>query len=373
MYSTCLRCDAAFRRNTDLRHLPVGRRIAFDTARGRLWVICERCGQWNLAPLESRWEALYEADLTATAAEARAPGGVIGLARTESGLELLRVGGLPDAEIANWRYGRRLERRHRRLRVLLATIAVGTGALGAYVTWTSGAAVLGVWVAAVVGYYLFHLWKRPPRLAIRVPDAAGRPRPIWFWRFHEIRLEPDPVRGEPVLVVPHRSHESRLTGLDAARALTRLLPPFRAAEAGPADLRAALTRVGIAEGGSQGASNFSRKRRKRRGRTGRERGTAASRTPALRPWQRLISLERSTPLRTMPIASRLALEMAVAEEIEQEQLQAAAAEHEATWQSEEEVGAIADQLLLPEAVQAKFDALTRGRADGSGGSDPGAA
>ena len=372
MYSTCLRCDAAFRRNTDLKHLPVGRRIAFDTTRGRLWVVCDRCAQWNLAPLESRWEALHEADEAATAAEARAPGGLVGLARTASGLELLRVGGLPEADIANWRYGRQLERRHRRLRLLLAAIAVGTGALGAYVTWTSEAPVLGVWVAAVVGYYLFHLWKRPPQLAIRVSGADGRPRPIWFWRFNEVRLEQDPVGGEPVLVLPHGARESRLTGIDAARALTKLLPRFRAAEAGPADLGAALTRVGIAEGERQVSSRSPTKRRKRRGRR-RERGSAAAGTSALRPWQRLISLERPTSLRTMPVVSRLALEMAVAEEIEQEQLQAAAAEHGATWQSEEEVGAIADQLLLPEAVQAKFDALARGRGDRTGGSDPGAA
>src|SRR5688572_21345683 len=62
VYHTCLRCDRSLGANTELPHLRVGRKIAFDTRRGRLWVICSRCGQWNLTPLEERWEALEECE-----------------------------------------------------------------------------------------------------------------------------------------------------------------------------------------------------------------------------------------------------------------------------------------------------------------------
>ena len=41
-----------------LRAFPVGRRLAFDQRRGRLWVVCRKCGKWNLTPLEERWEAI---------------------------------------------------------------------------------------------------------------------------------------------------------------------------------------------------------------------------------------------------------------------------------------------------------------------------
>ena len=50
MYSTCLFCHASLGANEMLEHFPVGRRIAFDTARGRLWVICPSCSQWSLSP-----------------------------------------------------------------------------------------------------------------------------------------------------------------------------------------------------------------------------------------------------------------------------------------------------------------------------------
>jgi hypothetical protein len=54
VYATCLRCERALGTNAELPHLPVGRRVAFDAATGRLWVVCTRCGQWNLTPLEER-------------------------------------------------------------------------------------------------------------------------------------------------------------------------------------------------------------------------------------------------------------------------------------------------------------------------------
>ena len=125
MYRTCLRCERPFGTNAELPNLPIGRRIAFDTERGRIWVICRRCGQWNLAPLESRWEALEECERLAVGAEARAAGAAAGFARTRAGLELLRIGGMPDADILNWRYGRRLKTRQRLLWWIACVLAVG--------------------------------------------------------------------------------------------------------------------------------------------------------------------------------------------------------------------------------------------------------
>ena len=112
VYSTCLRCDRALGRNSELPHLHVGRRVAFDTTTGRAWVICPSCSQWNLVPVEERWEVLADCGRVALEPEARVAGGMIGLAET-AGLELLRVGAMPAEDIATWRYGRRLRLRHR--------------------------------------------------------------------------------------------------------------------------------------------------------------------------------------------------------------------------------------------------------------------
>jgi hypothetical protein len=42
MYTTCLFCNSDLRRNQALEHFPVGRRLAYDAAKGRLWVVCSR-------------------------------------------------------------------------------------------------------------------------------------------------------------------------------------------------------------------------------------------------------------------------------------------------------------------------------------------
>ena len=60
MYTRCLCCRKPFSQNGQLAHLPYGHRIAYDPAKGRLWVVCESCYRWNLVPMEARDAALYE-------------------------------------------------------------------------------------------------------------------------------------------------------------------------------------------------------------------------------------------------------------------------------------------------------------------------
>lgn len=57
MFTTCIHCTADLGRNAAFEVFPVGTRLAFDAARGRLWVVCGACDRWNLSPLEERWEA----------------------------------------------------------------------------------------------------------------------------------------------------------------------------------------------------------------------------------------------------------------------------------------------------------------------------
>jgi hypothetical protein len=62
MYTRCIFCQADLGANEAIERFPVGRRLAFDTERGRLWAVCRRCERWNLTPLETRWEAIEECE-----------------------------------------------------------------------------------------------------------------------------------------------------------------------------------------------------------------------------------------------------------------------------------------------------------------------
>jgi len=68
----------------------VGRWIAFDPARGRLWVLCAGCRQWNLSPFEERWEALESLERICRDTRARYSTGEISLVRHAEGPDLGR-------------------------------------------------------------------------------------------------------------------------------------------------------------------------------------------------------------------------------------------------------------------------------------------
>jgi len=92
MYATCLFCNRPLGANESIEHFPVGRRLAFDSAKGRLWVVCPSCERWNLTPLEERWEAIEEAERLYRGTRLRVATDQIGLARLRDGTELVRIG-----------------------------------------------------------------------------------------------------------------------------------------------------------------------------------------------------------------------------------------------------------------------------------------
>lgn len=112
----CLFCGAALPGNDVLEHLPNARRVAFDAARGRLWVICDGCGRWNLRPIETRWEAVEELErLTRDRGRLLTQTDNIGLIEVGR-LRVVRVGRAERREEAWWRYGEELLERDRRAR-----------------------------------------------------------------------------------------------------------------------------------------------------------------------------------------------------------------------------------------------------------------
>ena len=112
MYRHCMFCSADLGRNDTFEAFPVGQRLAFDARKGRLWAVCPRCARWNLAPLEERWEAVESAERLFREARLRVQSENVGLARLGDRTRLVRIGDALPGELAAWRYGRELRRRH---------------------------------------------------------------------------------------------------------------------------------------------------------------------------------------------------------------------------------------------------------------------
>src|SRR6478609_3627573 len=156
MYSTCIFCTRSLGHNEALGHFPVGRRLAFDAAKGRLWVICVFCRRWNLTPLEERWEAVEEAERLFRRTPLRVSTDHIGLAGVADGTDLGRVGAPQRPELAAWRYGDQFIRRRRRYLMLAlgATAAGGAALVGGA---AAGIAIGGLLQSGLYGFrYAVH-------------------------------------------------------------------------------------------------------------------------------------------------------------------------------------------------------------------------
>ena len=110
----CMYCTKPLGVNEVVETFPVGRRLAFDAARGRLWVVCTRCERWNLTPLEERWEAVETCERIFRDTRVRVSTENIGIARHPEGLTLVRIGEPLRPEFAAWRYGDQFGRRRRK-------------------------------------------------------------------------------------------------------------------------------------------------------------------------------------------------------------------------------------------------------------------
>src|ERR1041385_8566029 len=128
MYSSCMFCNERFGKNEVLESFPVGKRLAFDAATGRLWVVCTHCERWCLTPFEERWAAIEQAERLYADASKRVARENVGMARLRDGTTLVRIGNPLRPEFAAWRYGDQFGYR-RRLQVGLAV--TGTAAVGA--------------------------------------------------------------------------------------------------------------------------------------------------------------------------------------------------------------------------------------------------
>lgn len=179
MYSSCLFCHADLGRNDAIGSFPVGRRLAFDSANGRFWVICPSCKRWNLSPLEERWDAMDECERLYERTRLRMSTDNIGLARIAEGTELVRVGSALRPEMAAWRFGAQLAVRRRKYRWVVAGGVVALGGLYA------GVAAAGVGVGAFQGIWqlLQRGYERATRLLLPAPVHSAPDPDAQGWRW----------------------------------------------------------------------------------------------------------------------------------------------------------------------------------------------
>ena len=147
MYSTCLFCNKTLGANETFETFPVGKRIAFDAAKGRLWVVCPHCERWNLSPLEERWEAIELGEKLYRDARRRVSTDNVGLAKLRDGTTLVRIGEPLRPEFAAWRYGDQFGRRRNRQMLIASAGVVAVGSV------IAGGMAAGVSVAAFGGVY----------------------------------------------------------------------------------------------------------------------------------------------------------------------------------------------------------------------------
>lgn len=348
MYSTCTFCHAALGKNEALEHFPVGRRIAFDQARGRLWVVCPSCRQWNLSPLEARWEAIEEGEKLYRDTRLRVSTEQIGLARMRDGTELIRIGEPQRPEFAAWRYGDRFAARWRKQMLVgglgFATY-IGYHAVGPQIGVALGALWMLPWWAATWSLDTY----RSRLVAARFTDEQG---PLYvnaaFVDHAAIVKQPDAEGGWGIQVVARRGphpvgrfapgpplfgdHRIVLRGANAEEAARRFLP-----------------RINKGGGRSKTVAEAVRV-------------IEEVRNPDVlfRQVARPASGEGSWALKAasqLPAESRLALEMMVHEETERRALEGELAALEAQWKEAEEIAAIADELTLPARLGQRIESL----------------
>lgn len=364
VYSTCLFCHHALGTNESLEHFPVGRRLAYDAATGRLWVVCSHCERWNLSPLESRWEAIDEAERLFRATKLRVSTDNIGLAQLRDGTELVRIGAPPTLEFAAWRYGDQFGRRWRRYAVgsaLTAAAPIGFGLVqavnvgGMYFQQLRSASVLtvaagGVGVFAAGNAIKAYRHFRSRRTRITLSDVDGQSQRTtlqqldeatrrvhddrnWHLRLYHIDVMQSGRPGwraanadaEP----PWPVHYAPLTlqGDAALSTLSIILPHVNRGGGTRRQIDDAVAAIGSASDLTGISENAPRRRFTRR-----------------------VNLVRSdAALATLPHAVRLALEMSLHANDERRAMAGELHVLEQRWRDADAIAKIADNLFLPDS------------------------
>lgn len=338
MYKACMFCKKPLATNEVLETFPVGRRLAFDAHKGRLWVVCQRCERWNLTPMRERWEAVEACEKIFRGTKVRVSSENIGLARHPEGLELVRVGKPLRPEFAAWRYGDQFGRRRKR------NIIYGVAAAAVVGGITIGGAATGVIGGALVSqpYTLYKAWQ-DGRTLVKLRTSDGKvtklKRPDLLGT--RVRLEENGPSFK--LEVRKGKKKSWHDGEEARRFAAAILPKMNAMGGKADTVQSAVSEIEHAGHPSRFIEEVAQGEK--------------------------FHDKKGVPgyINKMPKPTKLALEMALHEEQERRALEGELWLLEQAWKEAEEIADISDNLLLPKEVDDFIDKHKGGSADESGG------
>ncbi|HUQ98042.1 MAG TPA: hypothetical protein VM166_01230 [Gemmatimonadaceae bacterium] len=350
MYSTCLFCHHKFGGNEAVEHFPIGRRLAFDSTKGRLWVVCRKCERWNLTPIEERWDAIEECERAFRSTKMRVSTDEIGLARLSEGLELVRIGKPQRPEFAAWRYGDQFGRR-RRMNYVKGTAAfLGFGIIplaGMVSGVVTGSLALGALHALP---HVFTSLERN-RIVARVHGTDGTvvtvknvdlPKTVLYaptadkpWGLGIVNPPPFEL-GRALKRHKQPAPKLELRGDAAIKAAGQLLPGMNDRGGTAKQVRAAVD-LTIGYGGAQ--NGFDKIAR------------LADTQPTWKEWG------EGAMLASVPEDIRLALEMLSHEDAERYALEVDLETLKDAWREAEEIAAIADNLFVPGTILKKLAEL----------------
>lgn len=348
MYATCLFCNRPLGSNESIEHFPVGRRLAFDSAKGRLWVVCPSCERWNLTPLEERWEAIEDAERLYRGTRLRASTDQIGLARLRDGTELVRIGDPLRPEFAAWRYGDQFGRRRRRQMLIAGAGLTAIGAIAA------GGVAAGVGVGGV-GWLLARLARtavkgNPRSVVARIRTSDDQLIRVRLGHLAETTLE----RGTSAPIALDLRHDagwSRFDGPEAMRVASVLMPKVNRYGGTKETIADAVRQIELRRDSEAYLVSLSRGA-----------GGAAMKQRSVGV---LARVKRPSPFQDVPEyglfalspVQRLAFEMALHEEAERRAMEGELAELERAWKEAEEIAAISDNLFLPAGVEQQLERI----------------
>ncbi|MEP6833722.1 MAG: hypothetical protein ABJB74_10015 [Gemmatimonas sp.] len=357
MYATCTFCHRTLGSNQSIEVFPVGQRLAFDAGKGRLWVLCTQCAQWNLSPLDERWEAIESAERLFRDSKLRHSTDNIGLAKLRDGTELVRIGKALRPEMAAWRYGQNFARRWTGMKTVFgAGIATLTGAALFIPSagFLTGVAVGGA-VVLTIGSQMVRMGGSVAFLGRTILDNEQQYVQVtskevcavrlishetgWALRVGYLTRRPtNERRWQDQFDLNHMGHVT-ITGRPAIVAARQLLPIINGFGAGKAVVNDA---VALASSWTDSSSGF------------------AYSVARAREWAAKQYFGDTGALGYLPPPVRLALEMSLHEDEEQRALDGELDELERMWKDAEEVAGISDGLLLPGKVERALNVL-RGR------------
>jgi hypothetical protein len=323
VFTTCIFCNRPLGQNTAIEAFPVGRRLAFDGDKGRLWVVCRKCERWNLSPIEERWEAVEECERYFRECRLRMSTDNVGLAKLKEGLVLVRIGEPLRPEFAAWRYGDQFGRR--RKRAIIYTTA-GVAALAAI---TAGAAAAGVTVGAFAGLPNAII---NSSIKLNVTTQDGRTLKLNKDQMDKSKLLVDPASEEWTLALKHKRGVEMLEGAEAMRIAGLVLPKMNYMAGSKQSVADAVDQIERAGDPMAFLERVPHDLSLKDSRDG------------VKPKKQGLITNLSKP-------TKLALEMALHEEQERRALAGELIDLEMAWREAEEVAQIADNLLVSEEIE----------------------